>query len=62
MNIKMFILGFLTTIFGIFLTIGLYKDAKKEFKKEELKIIFWSLMFMTTISFTCAGLDIMFFE
>lgn len=62
MNIKMFILGLLTTIFGIFLTIGLYKDAKKEFKIKELKIIFWSLMFMTTISFVCAGLDIMFFE
>lgn len=34
MNIKMFILGLLITIFGIFLTIGLYKDAKKEFKTE----------------------------
>lgn len=62
MNIKLFIAGLLTTVFGIVSTISLWKDAKKEFKKEELKIIFWTLMFSTTISFACAGLDIMFFE
>lgn len=62
MNIKRIVLGLIFTIWGIFLTIGLYKEAKKEFKKEELKIIFWCLFFMTSISFICAGLNTMFFE
>lgn len=62
MEIKYFILGILTLIFGIFLTIGLYKEANQLFKKEELQVIFYSIMFNISISFACAGLDLMFFE
>lgn len=59
---KMFILGLLTFIWGLVLTIGLYKEIKENFTTEEKSVIFYGLMVNLALSFAFAGLDIMFFE
>lgn len=59
---KMFILGLLTFIWGLVLIISLYKEIKENFTKEEISVIFYGLMVNISLSFACAGLNIMFFE